>query len=150
MRAAADWLEARPQLGREVFARGRPERHAASRGGDITDLLRACLKLLQMSEEMVAVYRPRPPPFWQVSQAIARIETLLAEQTDGAPLGAFLPTVGVDVADRWVRCRAAVASTLVAGLESARQGRVLLGQDGEWREISVRPFSPGGNEPLLV
>ncbi len=55
MRAAADWLEARPQLGREVFARGRPERHAASRGGDITDLLRACLKLLQVSEERVAV-----------------------------------------------------------------------------------------------
>ena len=138
MRAAADWLEARPQLGREVFARGRPEGHAVSRGGDVTDLLRACLKLLQVPEEVVAVYRPRPPPFWLVSQAIARIESLLAEPTDEASLGAFLPAVGADVADREVRCRAAVASTLVAGLELARQGRVLLGQEGEWGEISVR------------
>ncbi len=137
MRTAADWLDSRPQLGRDVFARGRPEGHAGSRGGDVTDLLRACLKLLRVPEEMVAVYRPRPPPFWRVSQAIARIETLLAEQTDGAPLGAFLPAVGADVADREVRCRAAVASTLVAGLELAREGRVLLGQEGEWGEISV-------------
>ena len=29
MRAAADWLERQPQLGREVFARGRPEGRAA-------------------------------------------------------------------------------------------------------------------------
>ena len=146
MRAAADWLEARPQLGREVFARGRPEGQAASRGGDVTDLLRACLKLLRVPEEMVAVYRPQPPPFWLVSQAIARIETLLAEQTDGAPLGALLPAVGVDVADREVRCRAAVASTLVAGLELARQGRVLLGQEGAWGEISVKA-PPQGATP---
>ena len=138
MRAAADWLEARPQLGREVFARGRPERRPARRGGDVTDLLQACLKLLQVPEEMAAVYRPRPSPLWRVSQAIARIESLLAEQTDGASLGAFLPAVSADVADREMRCRAAVASTLVAGLELARQGRVSLGQEGEWGEISVR------------
>ena len=135
MRAAADWLGGRPQLGREVFARGRPEGHAGSRSGDISDLLRACLKLLRVREEVVAVYRPRPPPFWLVSQAIARIESLLAEPTDEASLGAFLPAVGADVADREVRCRAAVASTLVAGLVLARQGRVWLGQEGKWRRF---------------
>ena len=144
MRAAADWLERRPQLGREVFARSRPEGHAARRGGDVTDLLRACLKLLQAPEQMAAVYRPRPPPFWRVSQAMARIEGLLAERADGASLVAFLPAVGADVVDRDRRCRAAVASTLVAGLELARQGRVWLGQEGEWGDISlglVRPDS---------
>ena len=142
MRAAADWLEALPQLGREVFARGRPEGQAASRGGDVTDLLRACLKLLQVPEAMVAVYRPRPPPFWRVSQAIARIETVLTEHSDGAAFGVFLPTVGADMADREVRCRAAVASTLVAGLELARQGQVLLGQERDWGEISLRASAP--------
>jgi len=63
MRAAADWFERRPQLGREFFVRGRPEIRVASWGIDITDLLRPCLKLLQVRAELAAVYRPRPPPF---------------------------------------------------------------------------------------
>ncbi len=137
MRAAADWLERQPQLGREVFARGRPEGRAENRGADITDLLRACLKLLQVPAEMVAVYRPRPPPFWRVSQAIARIETMLMQRPEGGLLAAFLPAIGAEVPDRDVRCRAAVASTLVAGLELARAGGVVLGQAEDWGEIFV-------------
>ena len=137
MRAAADWLERQPQLGREVFARGRPEGRAENRGADITDLLRACLKLLQVPAEMVAVYRPRPPPFWRVSQAIARIETMLLERPEGAALTAFLPAIGAEAPDREVRCRAAVASTLVAGLELAKAGGVVVGQAEDWGEISV-------------
>ena len=139
MQAAANWLEQRPQLGRKVFARGRPERRVASRGADITDLLRACLKLLQVPAELAAVYRPRPPPFWRVSEAIARIEAMLLEQPEGAEMEAFLPPVAADVSDREIRCRAAVASTLVAGLELARSGEVSLGQEADWGEISVKP-----------
>ena len=138
MRAAADWLERQPQLGRDVLARGRPEGHAASRGADITDLLRACLKLLQVPPDLAAVYRPRPPPFWRVSQAVARIETMLLKDPAGAALAVFLPGIAVEVPDREVRCRAAVAGTLVAGLELAKAGNVLLGQAEDWGEISLR------------
>ena len=138
MQAATDWLEQRPQLGREFFPRGRPEKRASERGADITDLLRACLKLLEVPSELAAVYRPRPPPFWLVSQAIARIEAVLLERPDGAELAACLPAVGLEHPDRERRCRAAVASTLVASLELARQGRVDMGQEVDWGRIPLR------------
>ena len=128
MRAAADRLERNPHLGREVFARGRPEGRSENRGAASTDLLRACLTLLQVPAEMVAVYRPRPPPFWRVSQAIARIRTMLLEQPEGAALMAFLPAIEAQAPDREVRYRAAVASTLVAELELARAGGVVVGR----------------------
>ena len=54
MQAAADWLEQRPQPGREVFARLRPEGRAVNRGADITDLLRACLKSSSSASAMKA------------------------------------------------------------------------------------------------
>jgi len=39
-----DWLERRVQLGRDVFVRGRPQdERGAGRGGDVVELLRACL-----------------------------------------------------------------------------------------------------------
>ena len=48
-RRLADWLERRPQLGREVFARGEPEPAAdALPAADLTALLRACLTLLEL------------------------------------------------------------------------------------------------------
>jgi segregation and condensation protein A len=61
-RRLADWLERRPQLGREVFARGEPEPEANSLpAADLTALLRACLTLLELPARE-RVYRPNPPP----------------------------------------------------------------------------------------
>ena len=138
MQAAVDWLEQRPQLGQEFFPRGRPEKLPGDKSVDIADLLRACLKLLQVPAELAAVYRVRPPPFWLVSQAIARIEAVLTEKPDGAELAACLPVVGLEHPDRELRCRAAVAGTLMAGLELARQERIFLGQEKEWGGILVK------------
>src|SRR5919107_1463012 len=57
----ADWLEQRPQLGREVFPRGAAEPDAAAEpAADVTELLRACLRLLEVPLRE-RVYRPRPP-----------------------------------------------------------------------------------------
>ena len=44
--AAADWLERRPQLGRNELRRGRSERRSQPRGAEIIDLLRARLVAL--------------------------------------------------------------------------------------------------------
>jgi segregation and condensation protein A len=138
MQAAADWLDKRPQLGSVFFARGQPASRPVSRGADITDLLHACLTLLRVPDEMVATYRPRPQVFWRVSQAIARIEEVLAEKPGETSFEAFLPAVGREETEREGRCRAAVASTLVAGLELAREGKVLVQQTGAWGEISLK------------
>ena len=87
---------------------------------------------------MVAVYRPRPPPSWRVSHAIARIEMMLLDRPVGAALTTFLPAIKAEVPDREVWCRAAVARTLVAGLELAKAGGVVLRQAKDWGEISVK------------
>ena len=147
MQAAADWLEQRPQLGRECFSRGQPEKRTGEKSADIADLLRACLKLLQVPAELAAVYKPRPPPFWLVSQALAQIEAVLLERPDGVELAAFLPAIGLEHPDRDVRCRAALASTLVASLELARLARVDLVQEEVWGSIFVRADPPEWLEP---
>jgi segregation and condensation protein A len=138
IRAATDWLERRPQLGREVFPRGRPEvRASAARGGDIADLLRACLALLRVPEDRVDLYQPRPPPMWGVADALARMQELLGALPAGSPLVAFLPVIDESQPGRPLRSRAAVASTLVAGLELARSETLSLEQDAAWAQILV-------------
>jgi len=137
MRAAADWLARRPQLGWDVFPRWRPEAGLGARGSDIADLLRACLVVLAVPEPQAAAYRPRPPPLWRVTNAVPRIRRLLTAAPGGGPLAAFLPPLaGGDPAGA-LRCRAAVASTLVAGLELARDGAVVLDQTADWTEIRI-------------
>jgi segregation and condensation protein A len=138
VRAAADWLNRRPQLGRDVFGCGTGNRrHGGGRTGDITELLRACLIALRVPEQTDA-YRPKPPPLWQVSDAIARMRQLLGAVPDGSPLTAFLPTVGGAEPGRALRCRVALSSTLVASLELARAGTLALDQVVPWTPIRVQ------------
>jgi segregation and condensation protein A len=137
MRQAADWLERRSQLGRDVFARRVPGAGVAGRGSDLTDLLRACLVALHVPEAQMAAYRPRPPPLWRVSDAIPHLRQRLAALPDDTPLAALLPPIDGDDPGKALRCRAAVASTLVAGLELARDGPLALEQDEPWADIRV-------------
>jgi segregation and condensation protein A len=137
MRTAADWLDQRVQLGWDAFRRGQPEVTAAGRGGDLTELLRACLSALKVPEEQAEAARPRPPPLWTASKAIRHLTRLLAVLPDGSPLAAYLPTIPDDAPARALRCRAAVASTLIAGLELARNGILSLDQDAAWLSIRV-------------
>jgi len=210
--AAADWLERRPQLGFEVFARGRPEAGRAAQGsacastwnggvgragpagelassvakdetgdgltedgnvteapegdpepvsgGDLTDLLRACLVALRLPRH-TGTYQPRRLPFWGISDAAARITRLLAGLPDGGDLGVFLPAIADASASRALHCRAAVAATFVAGLELTRGGALTLDQDTSWQPIQVRRRDDnpkdsaakptnGGREPSLA
>ena len=149
MRSAADWLERRPQLGRDVFARGRPELNLdGGAAGDLTELLRACLIALRVPEALAETYRPRPPPLWRVTDALARMDQLLGELPDGSPLAAFLPIIGGTDPGRTLRCRAAVSSTLIAGLERARDGALALDQAAAWTPILLRRVD--GREPGLA
>ena len=122
-----------------AFPRGLPAAAAAGpRAGDLTDLLRACLAALRLPDEADRLYRPRPPPLWQVPDAMARIRSLLVTLPDGAALLACLPAIAPDAAERDLRCRAAVASTLVAGLEMARGEALVLEQEGAFTVIRCR------------
>ena len=110
---------------------------AAGRSGDLTELLRACLSALQVPDEQTIAVRPRPPPLWTAGQALAYFTRLLTVLPDGSPLTAFLPSIPHDVPSRALRCRVAVASTLIAGLERARDGAVVLDQQVDWMPIHV-------------
>jgi segregation and condensation protein A len=147
MRTAAEWLEQRPQLGRDTFRRGQPPTTAAGRSGEHTELLRACLPALQVPEEQAVALRPRPPPLWAASDAPARLTRLLDVLPEGSPLAAYLPAIPQTAPMRALRCRAAIASTLIAGLERARDGALVLDQDADWRPIRVTRRASGNTGP---
>jgi len=62
---------------------------------------------------------------------------LLPELPDGSLLAAFLPCIPDNAPARALRCRAALSNTLIAGLEHARDGALVLDQDAEWMPIRI-------------
>lgn len=171
MAATVGWLERRPQLGRDVFARGRAEAGGAGegvglagwqavgapddghtegadaaagraddpppvKGGDLTDLLRACLVALQLPPHAEA-FRPRHLPFWGMGDAAARITRLLQARPEHRELGVFLPKIAETGSGRALQCRAALAATFVAGLELARGGVLAMDQHAPWQPVRL-------------
>ncbi|TPG40977.1 segregation/condensation protein A [Roseomonas nepalensis] len=144
VRAGAEWLATRPQLGREVFARGQVDSPAPRPQAELyVAFLEATLALLESREgqgaEAPATYRPAPPDLWRISDAVLRITELLRQSPTGFPLQRCLPTIPPAAPDRPLRLRAALASTLVAGLELARDGRAVLQQDEAFDAVLIGP-----------
>ncbi|WP_052214629.1 ScpA family protein [Belnapia sp. F-4-1] len=137
----ADWLERRPQLGRQVFARGVAEPDPAIIGApplaDTAELLRACLRLLVLPHRD-RVYRPRPPTLWRVLDALERMRELLPTVGEGANLTAFLPPLSETRTQSALQRRAALATTFMAGLELGRDGVVILDQLEPFCVVVVR------------
>ncbi len=133
----ARWLSARPQLGHAVFARGSPEQLVSiDRSGlaaDVAGLWRAYMAARRRGGTKQG-YQPRRPPFWTVADAMARLTRLLGRTAEWTALEGFLP----HVADDPVQRRGAVASTLLAGLELAKEGTADLRQDAAFGPIFVR------------
>ena len=147
VRAAAAWLDRRPQLGREMFGRGRYGKAAPIKlETDLVDLFRAALAVLRagLPAGGPEPYRPVRPGFWTPPQAMARLRRLAAELPDGSNLLSFVPTLPSDGPDLPLRKRAAVAGTLVASLELARGLGISLHQEGNFTPILVRR---GGDKP---
>ena len=145
MRAAADWLAARPQLGLRVFARGQMERQARPQAELYVAFLEATLAMLEGKAGQPAqapAYQPAPLELWRVPEAIARVTALLKQQPDGLPLVDCLPPIPAGTAQRQLRQRAALASTLVASLELARDATLDMDQEVAFGTITLRP-KPG-------
>ncbi len=148
VRRLADWLERRPRLGRDVFARGAAEepdtadlRGAAPPAADVTALLRACLAVLERPDRGGS-WRPAPRPLWRVPDALARLRRLLPGLKEGAALEHFLPETMDNGSDVALQRRAALASTLLAGLELGREGAASLSQGQAFGGIVVAPAGP--------
>lgn len=136
IRAAAVWLGERPILGQDVFARGQPEDLTETDRSrlalDMPGLVRAYLGALRRSGGK-KTYRPRPLRYWTVGDALARLRSLMGTVPDWSSLEQFLPEALGDPA----QCRAALASTLIAGLEMARHGTVVLRQEENFGPILI-------------
>ena len=131
MGEAVQWLERRLQLGHDVFARGASaEGNAeATRHGDVTGLLRACLAAVVVPAEAVALTLSSPS-VWTVADAIGRIRRLLPKLGEaGASLWSFLPEIPRELPNRTPGCRETVAATFVAGRELARDGAIAFRRD---------------------
>src|SRR5215472_12515196 len=128
MRAGAAWLSARAQLGQDVFARGAPEDHTEidrlRLSVDLGSLVKAYLQSMRR-RTATRRYQPRLITLWSVKEALQRLGMLLGSLPDWTTLDRFLPdTLGTPL-----ERRAALGSTLVAGLELARGGAVRLRQE---------------------
>jgi segregation and condensation protein A len=144
IRAAAAWLQARPLLGHDVFARAPPgpDPQAAS----YMALMEACLTVLRgrdapSGEE--AVYRPAMRDLFRIPEALLRMRTLVAAMHEPRSFEDFLPEVPVERRHETAIVRSAVASTLVAALELCRGAVVELDQRAHFGAITVAPAMQG-------
>jgi segregation and condensation protein A len=139
-RGAAAWLQTRPALGQDVFVR--PSRRDP-RIESYMALMEACLVVLRGRAgrpDAGCAYQPVVPELWRVADALARVRTLLAEHPEGGVLAGFLPPCP-DEPYHGIKARAAVASTLLAGLELGRDGQAWLQQDEAFGAIHIQATS---------
>ncbi len=140
VRELAALLGGRVALGIDVYARGAPETLVAiDRSGlsaDLPGLVRAYASARRRATAAIA-YTPRRPPFWSFADALTRLGRLLGRSRQWTALADFLPPLAGDA----VTLRAALASTLLAGLELARLGEADLRQEASFGPILVRAAS---------
>ena len=141
----AAWLDARPQLGRDVFGRGAGEGLRTPFGNnaqvDAVEFLWATVTLLDgdlPKAGRAAVYRPTWIDLHTVPEARDRIRRLLAGAGEAMTLEALLPAAARPGPPDGMRRRSGWTSTFVASLELAKQGEVSLAQDGRFATITAR------------
>lgn len=145
VRVAAEALVARPQLGRDLFARG-------NRGGvevvstrriegNLSDLMGAYVQLRIRAKDQA--YQPAPFAAYRLDDARDRLRALLPGLNHWTDLASAAP--GEDREGSWRA--SAVASTLSAALELAKEGDLDVRQAGDFAPVylraSLREAMPG-------
>lgn len=135
MREAGARLMARDRLGRDVFANGEPEGLRVTRkshwDAQIFDLIQAYGQIRARQAPVMHVVARRH--VMTLEEAIARVSRLVGSFIDWTEIGRFLPE-----SDDPVFRRSALASSFVAALELARQGKIALQQEEAFAPLMVR------------
>jgi len=144
MRDAGARLMARDRLGRDVFERGAPEGLRVDKvalwHASLYDLVAAYGQVKARTAPATHVIARRP--VMTLEDAIERVGKLVGARLDWTRLESFLPE-GLSGA----LGRSALASSFVAMLELARQGRVDIRQEGVFAPIFLRGASAAGSAP---
>jgi len=135
MREAGARLMGRDRLGRDVFARGSPEglklvRKSAWQATAF-DLFAAYGRVKARTQPAMHVVAHRS--VMTLEDAIQRVSALIGKALDWTTLEAFLPVT----TDPHYR-KSALASSFLAALELARQGRLELEQQEPFAELLIR------------
>ena len=140
MQRAGATLMARPQLGRDVFPRGRPDGLTVIARPvytlELFELLKAYAE--QHRRQHAAVLTILPSSFHSLDEAMHRLRQFVGHVPEWRDLMGFLP----DELRGGVFGRSALASTFAATLELARAQQIELRQDRPFGPIYLR--SPAG------
>jgi segregation and condensation protein A len=141
MRQASTRLMGRERLGRDVFGRGMPEPIKVVKLRTHTDTLYDLLTAYateRVRKMGGKAYRPKEILVLQIEEARERLERMLGRISDWSALTRLIPF-------EWsagTRRRSALASTLLACLEMARDGRVEIRQLAPFDEIFIKDRVP--------
>ncbi|MHA6722332.1 segregation and condensation protein A [Sphingomonas sp. RS2018] len=138
MREAGARLVARDRVGRDVFLRASPEGLRTVRrsqwSADLYDLIAAYGRISARTRPVMHVVAARD--VMTLETAIARVSELVGARIDWTAIERFLPA---DATANYRR--SALASSFVAALELARQGRIDLRQAGAFSPLYLRAAS---------
>jgi segregation and condensation protein A len=136
IRDVAQQLFARPQLDRDVFARGSPEPIAHIKHPQWTATLYDLLSAYAAQRQRHALARVRfaKRTVWSLAEARAALERLIGETTDWARLDDYLLSYVVEPSMR----ATVMASTFASTLELVREGLMEVSQHTAFAPIYVR------------
>lgn len=135
MREAGARLMARDRIGRDVFLRRNPEGLALVRKtqwrASLYDLIQTYGQIRSRTKPVVHTIKARP--VMTLDEAIQRVGALVGAAIDWTRLESFLPD---DLEEP--KTKSALASSFVAALELARQGRLDLRQESIFAPLYLR------------
>lgn len=141
MRSAGGRLMARPQLGRDWFARGAPEPRLVVTNAvldvSLYDLLKAYAGHKSRAQTGDTLHI-RATELYSTDLALKRLTEMLGVLPGWSTLASFLPQ---GITDPLV-ARSAMASTFAASLELAKTGKVTLRQAKAFDDIYIRGTEP--------
>jgi segregation and condensation protein A len=140
IRFAGERLVARPQLGRDVFARGAPEGLVTETrslyAAELVDLLKAYAA--QRARHALARVTLRPRRVWSLVEAREALQRLIGVAVEWTELDHHLLRYVVEPEMR----ATVVASSFATALELVREGAMDMRQEGPFRPIYVRKRAP--------
>jgi segregation and condensation protein A len=146
-RAVAEQLIARPQLGRDVFARGQPEPVAHIKRPEWSATLYDLLSAYANQRQKRALGHVKLPhrTVWSLAEARAVLERLIGVSTDWSRLDEYLVAYVVEPSLRVT----VLASSFAATLEMVREGLLEVHQNIAFAPIYLRKRATGGTDAAV-